>query len=484
MPLTILSDSNVKELLNNITAGDVELFQVSLQQALHEYSTGIREDGSVSNVQPERTVVENGKGNTTLFMPSTSSSGIGVKVVTLATPRDDASDSASDDSDNIAPAPVNIVTTPQGALTLMEPDGRPMGFVNAEELTAFRTALVSSLLLTRRSKVKTLTVFGVGRQAHWHVRLALLLHGNTIKHVHFINRSFSDRANLTMKAFLQFDPAVKEREGWANTAFGMLTPGYGEYHRLIKEQLRVADVIFCTTPSTEPLFDPQILTSTEGRKRGRLIVAVGSYKKHMIELPPEILKQAVHISSGHHFHKHAEEGQVVVVDTLACVTQTGELTQANIKEKQTVEIGELVMLSRMDPNLHAEDSPTLAGSPPESSEMSLESLNIGDAAPGSSLARAFRESTSSPPDTAGNRSGSKSPHRKSSSLWNHRRSGSFTSLTKKKKQTEKEDEMSRWLSRGNVIYKSVGLGLMDLVVGKDLVKLAREKGVGIEVKDF
>lgn len=79
MPLTILSDSNVKELLNNITAENVESFQDSLQHALHEYSTGIREDGSPSNSQPERTVVETGKGNTTLFMPSTSSSGIGVK---------------------------------------------------------------------------------------------------------------------------------------------------------------------------------------------------------------------------------------------------------------------------------------------------------------------------------------------------------------------------------------------------------------------
>lgn len=47
----------------------------------------------------------------------------------------------------------------------MSNDGKPIGFLNAEELTAFRTALASSLLMSRRSKVKTITVFGAGKQA-------------------------------------------------------------------------------------------------------------------------------------------------------------------------------------------------------------------------------------------------------------------------------------------------------------------------------
>lgn len=56
-------------------------------------------------------------------------------------------------------------TTPQGALTVMENDGKPIGFINAEEVTAFRTALASSLLMVRRSKVRVITVFGAGKQA-------------------------------------------------------------------------------------------------------------------------------------------------------------------------------------------------------------------------------------------------------------------------------------------------------------------------------
>jgi hypothetical protein len=41
-----------------------------------------------------------------------------------------------------------------------------------------------------------------------------------------------------------------------------------------------------------------------------------------------------------------------------------------------------------------------------------------------------------------------------------------------------------WLQRGNVIYKSVGLGLMDVVVGMDLVRLADERGLGTRIENF
>ena len=59
-------------------------------------------------------------------------------------------------------------------------------------------------------------------------------------------------------------------------------------------------------------------------------------------------------------------------------------------------------------------------------------------------------------------------------------SGSSSDSEKKKK----EDSLARWLRDGNVIYKSVGLGLMDLVVGMHLIKVANEKGVGTQVEGF
>ena len=47
-----------------------------------------------------------------------------------------------------------------------------------------------------------------------------------------------------------------------------------------------------------------------------------------------------------------------------------------------------------------------------------------------------------------------------------------------------EHNMFTWLREGNVIYKSVGLDMMDIVVGLHVIKLAREKGIGHFVEGF
>lgn len=83
-----------------------------------------------------------------------------------------------------------------------------------------------------------------------------------------------------------------------------------------------------------------------------------------------------------------------------------------------------------------------------------------------------------------------------------KRSGSYTSLFSKvhkrrsssqgsdrfkqpqQQQQNQPDHLARWLTSGNVIYKSVGLGLMDLVVGTELIRLAKEKGIGHHIADF
>lgn len=49
---------------------------------------------------------------------------------------------------------------------------------------------------------------------------------------------------------------------------------------------------------------------------------------------------------------------------------------------------------------------------------------------------------------------------------------------------EEDEGLNRWLTKGTVIYKSVGLGLMDVVVGGDLVTLANERGIGTVIEDF
>jgi len=73
-----------------------------------------------------------------------------------------------------------------------------------------------------------------------------------------------------------------------------------------------------------------------------------------------------------------------------------------------------------------------------------------------------------------------SPSRKRPSL-SHKRTASQGSVDTQK---AKDDHLARWLQYGNVIYKSVGLGLMDLTVGMHLIQFAKEKGVGSHIEGF
>ena len=188
--------------------------------------------------------------------------------------------------------------------------------------------------------------------------------------------------------------------------FSIVSNEYGEYNRLLKEHVRKADVIFCCTPSTAPLFPAEFLTSSEGRKKGRYVSAIGSYRHHMIELHPDILRQAVAPDHKHHHHRHAVKGGVVVVDSLeACMKEAGEVKQGGLTPEQLVEIGELLMVKKA----------------------------------------AMREIEQGGEGEAG---------------------------------------LKKWLQAGNVIYKSVGLGLMDICVGEDLVMLARERGTGTTIEAF
>ncbi|OBT88735.1 hypothetical protein VE02_02383 [Pseudogymnoascus sp. 03VT05] len=480
MPLTVLTDADVCQVLEGLTIDDAHALQKSLRKALHEYSTGTQGEAACAMHQPERTAMVAPSGKTTLFMPSTSSSGIGMKVVTLATPGAKGPTDATADM------------TPHGALTIMSSNGTPTGFLNAEEVTAFRTALCSSLLFCRRKTFKSMTVFGAGRQAFWHIRLALILRGTSLKTVNIISRTFSDRVRDLLKTLYSIDPAIKEREGWENVKFSILTPGYGEYARLLKEQLRAADVIITTVPSTTPLFDHSILTSTEGRRRGRLIIAIGSYKPHMIEIPIELFQQAVKPHEHRHYHKHASEGGVVVVDTLTgCLKEAGEIIQSGLSPNQLVEVGELVMLegqlagdSSDDHDVDADGKQIdLDGLRRELSDISSSGEGSMHAVmrEGSDLSRASTESTGR--KSMDSSRSSKSSSRKSlgpGSIGNKIRSLSMDN----RKVKSKDDAMATWLGEGNVVYKCVGMGLMDLVVGGGLITLAREKGVGTTIPNF
>jgi ornithine cyclodeaminase/alanine dehydrogenase-like protein (mu-crystallin family) len=167
-----------------------------------------------------------------------------------------------------------------------------------------------------------------------------MMRGSTIKKIHVINHRWSEKATGLLKRFANIDPEIKQREGWYDTKFGLLVPAFHEYKRLIKEQIREADVIYCCTPSQDDLFDGSILTSHEGRKKGRLIIAVGSLTPRHRELPEDLLHLAARRDDKphRHFHKHAVEGGVIVVDNIRGVLKdAGEIIAANIGPHQMVE---------------------------------------------------------------------------------------------------------------------------------------------------
>lgn len=442
MPLTVLTDNDIREILLGLSKDDAADLQANLAEALHSYSTGGTNSPCCSSYQPLRTVVKK-NGITTLFMPATTGDSVGMKVVSLETPEapskkssissrstDSSLKSVRSDLSNMTLTPASTMssaesttgsgfqpppsvvsaqsTNPKGSVTMMDAHGNPMGILNAEELTAFRTALASTILFQKREHVHTITVFGAGRQAYWHIRLALLFKGEQIKHVNIINRTLE----RSLKLMKSFQPVEGETTPWrSDVKFSALSPGYGEYGRLLKEEVRKADAIFCCTPSTEPLFPAEFLTSHNGQKKGRYISAIGSYTPHMTELHPDIFKHATstdreHLNHHHPHFKQAKKSGVVIVDSLeGCLKEAGEIVQAKLRPEHLVELGELMMIKKSV----------------------MKELELGG---------------------------------------------------------EGERGLKDWLFKGNVIYKSVGLGLMDLTVGADLIRLAREKGIGVHVDDF
>ena len=208
-----------------------------------------------------------------------------------------------------------------------------------------------------------------------------------------------------MKAFQITDES--EAKWRKDIKFSTMSPEFGEYGRLLKEEVRKADVIFCCTPSVEPLFPAEFLTSREGQKKGRYISAIGSYAPHMCEIHPDVFRHAVESHTGHrHHHKHAQQGGVIIVDSLeSSLKEAGEIIQAKLKPEHLVEIGELMMIKKA----------------------ATKEIELGG--PG-------------------------------------------------------EQGLLDWLMKGNVIYKSVGMGLMDLVVAGDLIRMARERDIGVTIEDF
>lgn len=80
MPLSVLTDEQINGLLEALTVEELEMFYTDLKEALHDFSVGSQSGEDADIHLPHRQSINSSRtGATTLFMPSGSPAGLGVK---------------------------------------------------------------------------------------------------------------------------------------------------------------------------------------------------------------------------------------------------------------------------------------------------------------------------------------------------------------------------------------------------------------------
>lgn len=315
MTFTVLSDDSVKKLLHNLTTSDALGLLKSLEEGLVRYSCHNEE-----KYQPHRAAVSRPDGQVSLFMPATTEQLIGVKVVGVA---------PSPSPSTIKPG-TRPVAGLKSVLTLCDAKGQAVGVLNAAELTAFRTALGSMSLYILRRQTRDIVVFGAGKQALWHIKLAVLLRGQDVRTITIVNRS-SQRTQGLIE-----DLSKDSHSAWpSHISIRAFDCDTGDLEALVT----AADVVFCTTPATQALFPARFLTSDAARCKTRYISAIGSYRLDMAEIDPELLKSVADTTSI--FASQVWEGRIVVDSRGGCLKEAGELVTAEISANQTLELGQI-----------------------------------------------------------------------------------------------------------------------------------------------
>ena len=85
MPLTVLSDADVHCILVALRIDDVVMLQHNLAEALHDYSTGTQETTAGCSLnQPQRLAIPGPENSMTMFMPASTKTSRGMKIVSLS----------------------------------------------------------------------------------------------------------------------------------------------------------------------------------------------------------------------------------------------------------------------------------------------------------------------------------------------------------------------------------------------------------------
>ena len=147
--------------------------------------------------------------------------------------------------------------------------GEPIAILDGATLTAMRTGAASGVgaRLLARPDARILALFGVGAQAAWQVRAVMA--ARPIAELRVFARTAATRESFAASMADELGPDV--RVVAAATA---------------EAAVRDTDVICCATTSSEPVF------SADWVAPGAHVSAVGSFRRGMIELPPEIFAAA------------------------------------------------------------------------------------------------------------------------------------------------------------------------------------------------
>ncbi|GME74610.1 unnamed protein product [Ambrosiozyma monospora] len=277
--MKVLSESVISSLLRDLSLPELKAYQTTLVNSLLEF----KQDHSII---PPRIVTQTPVGATHLFMASTGET-VGMKALT------------------------GSKAGFKGVTAIVDKyDGYPIGILNAATLTAFRTALCSTLGLVKTFPPESTTeslgdliCFGVGDQGLWHVRLALALYSGKFENVFIVNRSLDKAEKIIKDDFSVEFPNVK---------FQALA---GEDSASIKKSFVNVSVAFTCVPSTKPTIVKSYIDSNVRDKV--YIGAIGSYKPHMIEVDGDLTKEYI-LKNG---------GKVIVDSVEHCMDEAGEFLQ-------------------------------------------------------------------------------------------------------------------------------------------------------------
>lgn len=188
-----------------------------------------------------------------------------------------------------------------GLVTLLDAEtGQPRAIMDGEWLTAMRTGAASGLAtdLLARKDARVATIFGAGAQAE--TQLMAIAHVRQLEMVHVVGRSE--------------ERTIRFCKTMADKLNIPVHPGKAD------EATAAADIICAATTATQPIFDPEHVSP------GCHINGVGSYRKDMVEIPPETVGRAHVVADSRDACAH-EAGELVAAQSMGILSESdiGEL---------------------------------------------------------------------------------------------------------------------------------------------------------------